>query len=105
MIGLDGNKQISISAPQVYLGSAIGVEGAQIQPLVLGDNLNIVLQSIATYLDSLGEAFQLATAKIGDETAPIISLNSVAQTTKTLSKDLNNIIKGKNLLSKQVKTV
>ena len=105
MIGLDGNKQISISAPQVYLGSAIGVEGAQIQPLVLGDNLNIILQSIATYLDSLGEAFQLATAKIGDETAPIIALNSIAQTTKTLSKDLNNVIKGKNLLSKQVKTV
>lgn len=105
MIGLDGNKQISISAPQVYLGNTAGVNDNQIQPLVLGDNLNIVLQRIATYLDSLGDVFSLATAKVGDNNVPIESLNSIAQTTKTLSKDLNNVVKGKDLLSKQVKTV
>ena len=105
MVGIDGGKQISISAPQVYLGSTVGVDSSQIQPLVLGDNLNNVLIGISVFLNTLGDAFSLATAKVGDNNVPIESLNSIAQTAKTLSKDINNIVKGKNLLSKQVKTV
>lgn len=102
MIGLDGNKQISISAPTVYLGSAIGVEGTQIQSLVLGENLNIVLESIASFLNTLGIAFSVATDSMG---VPIVSLNNIAQDAQTLSKNLNNVVKGKDLLSKQVKTI
>jgi hypothetical protein len=36
---------------------------------------------------------------------PIVSLNNIAQDAQTLSKNLNNVVKGKDLLSKQVKTV
>jgi len=102
MIGIDGANQISISAPIVYLGSAIGVDELQIQSLVLGDNLNKVLMSISTFLDTLGNALSVATDSTG---ALIISLNTIAQPTKTLSKDIKNIVTSKNLLSKTVKTV
>lgn len=102
MIGIDGANQISISAPKVYLGSAIGVEGTQIQSLVLGENLNIVLESVASFLNTLGVAFSVATDSMG---VPIVSLNNIAQDAQTLSKNLNNVVKGKDLLSKQVKTV
>jgi len=102
IIGIDGAKQISISAPIVYLGSAIGVDELQIQSLVLGDNLNKVLMSISTFLDTLGNALSVATDSTG---ALIISLNTIAQPTKTLSKDIKNIVTSKNLLSKTVKTV
>ena len=102
MIGIDGANQISISAPTVYLGSAIGVEGLQIQSLVLGENLNQVLSSISTFLNTLGIAFSVATDSVG---APIISLNTIAQDAQTLSKNITNVVNSKNLLSKIVKTV
>jgi len=105
MVGIDGSKQISISAPQVYLGLTAGVANSQIQPLVLGNNLNDVLIGIASFLNTLGDAFSLATAKVGDNSVPIESLNSIAQTAKTVSKDINNIVTAGDLLSKQVKTV
>jgi hypothetical protein len=102
MIGIDGANQISISAPTVYLGSAIGVEGLQIQSLVLGENLNQVLSSISTFLNTLGIAFSVATDSMG---APIISLNTIAQDAQTLSKNITNVVNSKDLLSKTVKTV
>jgi hypothetical protein len=102
MVGIDGANQISISAPTVYLGSAIGVEGLQLQSLVLGENLNQVLSSISTFLNTLGIAFSVATDSVG---APIIALNTIAQDAQTLSKNLTNIINSKDLLSKTVKTV
>ena len=65
-----------------------------------------MLESIASFLETLGTAFTVATVKVGDNPpVPIISLNSIAQDALTLSKNLNNIVKGKDLLSKQVKTV
>jgi len=70
--------------------------------LVLGENLNIVLESVASFLNTLGVAFSVATDSMG---VPIVSLNNIAQDAQTLSKNLNNVIKGKDLLSKQVKTV
>jgi len=102
IIGIDGANQISISAPTVYLGSAIGVEGLQIQSLVLGENLNQVLSSISTFLNTLGIAFSVATDSMG---APIISLNTIAQDAQTLSKNITNVVNSKDLLSKTVKTV
>ena len=102
MIGIDGANQISISAPTVYLGSAIGIEGIQIQPLVLGENLNQVLASISTFLGTLGIAFTVATDSVG---APIVALNTIACDAETLSKNILNIVNSKDLLSKTVKTV
>lgn len=100
-LGVDA-KQISLTADKVYLGSSEGIEGTKIQPVVLGENLNFVLSDIAVFLQTLNIAFKTAVDSNG---APIVSLQSIASDAETLSNDLLNIVNGKNLLSKTVKTV
>jgi len=95
-------KQISLTADKVYLGSSEGIEGTKIQSVVLGENLNFVLSDIAVFLQTLNIAFKTATDSNG---ASIVSLNTIASDAETLSNDLLNIVNGKNLLSKIVKTV
>ena len=97
-LGVDA-KQISLTADKVYLGSS---EGTNIQPVVLGENLNFVLGNIAVFLQTLNIAFKTATDSNG---APIVALQAIASDAETLSNDLLNIVNGKNLLSKTVKTV
>jgi hypothetical protein len=94
-IGIDGGKQITISAPKVYLGSSQGAEGTQIQSVVLGDNLNLLLGDIAIFLGTLSIAFAGAT----DPSIRAISANAF-----TLSESILNEVNGRNLLSKKVKT-
>lgn len=101
-VNIDAATQVAISSPKVYLGSAEGNEGTQLQSLVLGENLNTLLGEIATFLGTLNIAFQTATDTTG---APIASLSSIASDAEVLSKSIKNIVNGKNLLSKQVKTV
>jgi len=100
-VGIDA-KQISLTDDKVYLGSSEGTEGAKIQSIVLGENLNFVLSDIATFLQTLNIAFKSATDSNG---APIVSLQSIASDAETLGNDLLNIVNGKNLLSKTVKTI
>lgn len=100
-LGVDA-KQISLTADTVYLGSSEGDEGTRLQSVVLGENLNFVLSDVATFLQTLSIAFKTATDSNG---APIVSLQSIAYDADTLSNDILNIVNGKNLLSKQVKTV
>jgi len=100
-LGVDA-KQISLTANKVYLGSSEGVEGTKIQSVVLGENLNFVLGDIAVFLQTLNIAFKTATDSNG---ASIVSLQSIACDAETLSNDLLNIVNGKNLLSKTVKTI
>jgi len=95
-------KQISLTADKIYLGSSEGIEGTKIQSVVLGENLNFVLENIAVFLQTLNIAFKTATDSNG---ASIVSLNTIASDAETLSNDLLNIVNGKNLLSKIVKTV
>ena len=95
-------KQISLTADKVYLGSSEGIEGTKIQSVVLGENLNFVLSDIAVFLQTLNIAFKTATDSNG---ASIVSLNTIASDAETLSNDLLNIVNGKNLLSKIVKTI
>jgi len=95
-------KQISLTADKIYLGSSEGIEGTKIQSVVLGENLNFVLSDIAVFLQTLNIAFKTATDSNG---ASIVSLNTIASDAETLSNDLLNIVNGKNLLSKIVKTV
>lgn len=100
-LGIDA-KQISLTADKVYLGSSEGVEGSKIQPVVLGENLNFVLEDIAIFLQTLNIAFKTAVDSNG---APIVSLQAIASDAGTLSDDLLNIVNAKNLLSKTVKTI
>jgi hypothetical protein len=101
-VNIDATNQVAISSPKVYLGSAEGIEGTQLQSLVLGENLNTVLGEIASFLGTLNIAFQTATDVTG---APIASLLSIASDAEVLGKSIKNIVDGKNLLSKQVKTI
>jgi hypothetical protein len=100
-VGIDG-KQISLSAEKVYLGSAQGVEGTDIQSLVLGENLNLLLEKIAIFAGTLEIAFSTAVDSNG---APIVALSAISEEAGTLFKDILNVINSKNLLSKKVKTV
>jgi len=107
-LGVDA-KQISLTADKVYLGSSEGVEGIQIQSVVLGENLNTVLNGISTFLTTLSIAFKSATyttdTPIGPTQVPITSLQAIASDAETLSNDILNIVNSKNLLSKTVKTI
>ena len=101
-VNIDGGSQIAIVAPKVYLGSTTGVEGVQLQSVVLGENLNTVLGEVSSFLSALGVYFQTATDSTG---APIASLQQASSKANQLGQSLQNIVNGKNLLSKQVKTV
>jgi len=97
-LGVDA-KQISLLSNEIYLGPP---NDPNMQPIVLGDNLNFVLGDIAIFLQTLNIAFKTATDSNG---APIVSLQSIAYEAETLSNDLLNIVNGENLLSKTVKTI
>lgn len=99
-LGVDA-KQISLTAPKVYLGSAQGTEGVDIQSVVLGEDLNSLLGDIAIFLTTLNIAFSTAVDSMG---VPIASLSTIACDAQTLSQDILNQVNGKTLLSKQVKT-
>lgn len=94
-IGIDGGNQITLSAPKVYLGSSQGAEGTQIQSVVLGDRLNLLLGDIAIFLGTLSIAFAGATDP---------SIKSISVDAFTLSESILNEVNSKNLLSKKVKT-
>jgi hypothetical protein len=101
IVGIDGGNQIVLAAPKVYLGSAQGTEGVDIQSVVLGEDLNSLLGDIAVFLSTLNIAFSTAIDSMG---VPIASLSTIAADAQTLSQDILNQVNGKTLLSKQVKT-
>jgi hypothetical protein len=94
-IGIDGGNQITLSAPKVYLGSSQGTEGTQIQSVVLGDRLNLLLGDIAIFLGTLSISFAGATDP---------SIKAISADAFTLSNQILNEVNGGNLLSKKVKT-
>jgi hypothetical protein len=99
-VNIDGGKEIILASPKVYLGSILGAEGVEIQPPVMGDNLNILLAELSAFLGTLDIAFQTA---IDSNGSPISSLQSIACDAQTLSKSITDIVNGKNLLSKNIK--
>ena len=100
-VNIDASKYIALTAPKVYLGSSQGVEGTNIQSVVLGEDLNSLLGEIAQYLSTLNTAFSSATDSLA---VPIVSLLSVAAPASlALSQRLQAVVNGKNLLSNKVK--
>jgi hypothetical protein len=99
-VNIDGGKEIILAAPKVHLGLNQGTEGVEIQSPVMGDNLNVLLTEMSAFLGALEIAFSTATDATG---APIVSLQSVAGNANTLSRSISELVKGKNLLSKNVK--
>lgn len=101
-VNIDAGSQIAIVAPKVYLGSTTGVEEIQLQSVVKGENLNTLLGEVSSFLLSLSVYFKTAVDSTG---APIASLQQASSKAKALGDSMQNIVKGKDLLSKQVKTV
>jgi hypothetical protein len=101
-VNVDAGNQIAIVAPKVYLGSTTGDEGTQLQSVVKGENLNTLLGEVSSFLLSLSVYFKTAADSTG---APIASLQQASSKAKTLGQSMQNIVNGKDLLSKQVKTV
>jgi hypothetical protein len=99
-INMDGGTQIVLASPLVRLGITSGTDGMNIQPPVLGDNLNTLLQELSTFMDTLNIAFKNAADSFG---APIASLNAISCDAEDISISINNFIKDKKLLSKNVK--
>lgn len=100
-VNIDANKYIALTAPKVYLGSSQGIEGVDLQSVVLGEELNYLLGDIAAFLGTLNIAFSTATDSMG---VPIASLAAIACDPQTLSQDILQQVNSKKLLSKQVKT-
>ena len=100
-INFDTSGYIALTAPKVYLGSSQGEEEKDLQSVVLGDDLNLLLGEIAQYLNSLGSACAGAQDSLG---VPIISLVSVgAPPSFALNQRLQAVVNGKTLLSNKVK--
>jgi len=100
-VNIDANKYIALTAPKIYLGSSQGIDGVDIQSVVLGEELNYLLGDIAAFLGTLNIAFSSATDSMG---VPIASLTAIACDAQTLSQDILQQVNSKSLLSKQVKT-
>ena len=101
-VNVDAGNQIALVAPKVYLGSTTGNEGTQLQSIVKGENLNTLLGEVSSFLLSLSVYFKTSTDSTG---APIVSLQQASSKAKTLGESMQNIVNGKDLLSKQVKTI
>jgi hypothetical protein len=93
---------ITLTSPKVYLGSDVGNEGyagADLQSLVLGENLKQTLTGIVKALNGIARSMKFAS----NEGGPIASLNTegnrLGTETENLLSELNNI------LSKTVKTI
>jgi len=99
-VNIDGGTQIIAAAPLVRLGIISGTEGVNIQPPVLGDNLNLLLKELSTFMDTLNIAFKNAADSFG---APIASLNAVSSDAEDISISIANFVQDKKLLSKNVK--
>lgn len=100
-VNVDAINYIALTAPKVYLGSSQGIDGVDIQSVVLGEELNYLLGDIAAFLGTLNIAFSSATDSMG---VPIASLTAIACDAQTLSQDILQQVNSKKLLSKQVKT-
>ena len=94
--------KITLTSPNVYLGSDVGNEGyvgANIQSLVLGENLIQTLTSIINALEGIGGAMR--TANAGGIVIPSLNLEGALLSGQVeILKDSLNI-----LLSKNVKTI
>jgi hypothetical protein len=98
--------KITLVSPTIHLGLNEGTEGyvgAELQSLVLGENLYQTLSNIIDALDGVAKAMQYATATGTSTSYPILSLNTEGPLLGgqvAILKDSLNI-----LLSKNVKTI
>ena len=101
-INMDGSKQIVLDAEKVYLGSAVGAEGANIQSVVLGEELRSDLILLVSALKNVAAGLQRAKDSQGGSIASLPGPGSILEAT---CNDLEKLLNGGSFLSKKVKTV
>jgi hypothetical protein len=101
-INMDGSKQIVLDAEKVYLGSAVGAEGANIQSVVLGEELRSDLKLLVSALKNVAAGLQRAKDSQGGSIASLPGPGSILEAT---CNDLEKLLNGGSFLSKKVKTV
>lgn len=100
-VGLDGKEYISLDADKVYLGKF--AKDYELQPVILGNSLEVFLTSLLTALDSLATKLTGASAS----GVPILALNQEGPALKAVVQSLKKQINpnGKSQLkSKKVYT-
>lgn len=75
VIGLDGVEYIGLDAKKIYLG--VEARKNELQPVILGNQLEILLASLLTSLDRLGGVLSTATTVSG-QTLPTVNLEGFA---------------------------
>lgn len=113
-INLEALTEIEITAPKIYLGSAQGNEGDDIQSVVLGENLMTNLKNLLVTLRTLSVALENVSIPIIDPVtkltnySPIPTLNTIGPILHSTCDDiLANINLGTNsggMISSIVKT-
>jgi hypothetical protein len=101
-INMDGSKQIVLDAEKVYLGSAVGSEGANIQSVVLGEELRADLRLLISALKNVAVGLQRAKDSQGGSIPSLPGPGSILEAT---CNDLEKLLKDGSFLSKKVKTV
>jgi hypothetical protein len=97
-LNFDAAKQITLAAPKVYLGSSFGSEGAQLQSVVLGEELNQALLTFTQAIEAAAEGMIYAVAIEG----PISSVQSAGHLLKSACTNFKNTLNNKVILSNQV---
>jgi hypothetical protein len=100
-VNIDAINSVTIDSPEVYLGSSRGLRGIDVQPAVMGDDLNKLLNEIADYLTVLGQSCTSATDSLG---VPIVSLlTNAGPKALTLAASIKSKTANKKLVSNIVK--
>jgi len=97
-LNFDARNQITLAAPKLYLGSAFGSEGIQLQSAVLGEELT---QALLTFIQAVETAAEAMINNIAIE-GPVATLTSAGPILKSACTNLKNTLNNKSILSNQV---
>lgn len=97
-LNFDAKNQITLVAPKLYLGTAFGSEGVQLQSAVLGEELTQALLTFIQSIELAAEAMTTNVAIIG----PVATLTSAGPILKSACTNLKNTLNNKSILSNQV---
>jgi hypothetical protein len=97
-LNFDAKNQITLVAPKLYLGSAFGSEGIQLQSAVLGEELT---QALLTFIQAVETAAEAMINNIAIE-GPVATLTSAGPILKSACTNLKNTLNNKSILSNQV---
>lgn len=88
VIGLDGVDYIGLDAKKIYLG--VQARKNELQPVILGNQLEILLSSLLTSLDRLGSVLSTATTVSG-QSLPTVNLEGFAlqAVAQSLAREIN----------------